>query len=50
MRVGCSLGSEEPLSPNLSLFGNVGLRSKGFMLAIDTAGTYPEIHCCTLNK
>ncbi len=31
------------LSPSLSLFGNAGLQSKGFMLAIDTAGTYPEI-------
>jgi hypothetical protein len=31
------------LSPSLSLFGNTGLLSKGFMLAINTAGTYPEI-------
>ncbi len=31
------------LSPSLSSFGNAGLLCKGFMLAIDTAGTYPEI-------
>ncbi len=31
------------LSPSLSLIGNVGLGPKGFMLAINTAGTYPEI-------
>jgi hypothetical protein len=31
------------LSPSLFLFGNAGLWSKGFMLAINTAGTYPEI-------
>ncbi len=31
------------LSPSLSLSGNAGLWSKGFMLAIDTASTYPEI-------
>ncbi len=30
-------------SPSLSLFGNAGLWSKGVMLAIDTAGTYPEM-------
>ena len=31
------------LSPSLSIFGNTGLLSKGFMLAINTAGTYLEI-------
>ncbi len=31
------------LSPSLSLSKNAGLWSKGFMLAIDTAGTYPAI-------
>ncbi len=30
-------------SPSLSLFGNVGLCSKGFMLTMDIAGTYLEI-------
>ncbi len=42
----CGLGApwvRSALSPSLSLFGNAGLSSKGFMLAIDTAGTYPEI-------
>ncbi len=31
------------LSPSLSLSGNAGLCSKDFMLAIDTASTYPQI-------
>ncbi len=38
------------LSLSLSLFGNAGFWSKGFMLAIDTAGTYLEIICCTLDQ
>jgi hypothetical protein len=47
MRVGCSCGSEALLVP-VSLFGNAGLLSKGFMLAINTAGTYLEIQLlCT---
>ncbi len=31
------------LSPSFSLFGNAGLWSKGFMLAISTAGIYSQI-------
>ncbi len=47
MRVGSSCGSEAPLVL-VSLFGNAGLCSKGFMLAINTAGTYQEIQSlCT---
>jgi hypothetical protein len=43
MRVGCSRGSKAPLalvSPYLEMPDS---DSKGFMLAIDTASTYPEI-------
>jgi hypothetical protein len=34
---------QSTLSSSLSLFGNAGLWSRDFMLAINTAGTYPEI-------